>query len=81
MKHSMLYLVCALAISALPAYAAQDSDKTIIYGGEIYSADPHNPHPEAIGIAGKEIVAVGRYADVLNQLERTPGGWICRENT
>lgn len=68
MKRSMLYLVCALAISALPAYAAQDSDKTIIYGGEIYSADPHNPHPEAIGIAGKEIVAVGRYADVLNQL-------------
>ena len=52
MKRSMLYLVCALAISALPAYAAQDSDKTIIYGGEIYSADPHNPHPEAIGIAG-----------------------------
>lgn len=68
MKRSMLYLVCTLSISALPAYAAQDSDKTIIYGGEIYSADPHNPHPEAIGIAGKEIVAVGRYADVLNQL-------------
>ncbi|HAT1621116.1 TPA: amidohydrolase [Raoultella planticola] len=68
MKRSMLYLVCSLAISALPAYAAQDSDKTIIYGGEIYSADPHHPHPEAIGIAGKEIIAVGRYADVLNQL-------------
>ena len=64
MKRSMLYLVCALAMSPFSVYSQQDN-KTIIYGGDIYSADASNPHPEAIGIEGEKIVAVGKYQDVL----------------
>lgn len=68
MKRSMLYLVCALAISSYSVAAQQSDNKTIIYGGEIYSSDPNVLHPEAIGIEGKNIIAVGKYQDVLQQL-------------
>lgn len=67
MKPSKLFLVCALAATSLSVFAQQDN-KTIIYGGEIYSADPNNPHPQAVGIEGNKIVAVGRYQDVLQQV-------------
>ncbi|CAM3500231.1 Amidohydrolase [Klebsiella variicola] len=67
MKYSMLYLVCALALSSFSVYSQEDN-KTIIFGGDIYSADAANPHPEAIGIAGRKIVAVGKYQDVLKQV-------------
>jgi Predicted metal-dependent hydrolase with the TIM-barrel fold len=67
MKSSKLFLVCALAAACCPAFA-QTATKTVIYGGEIYSADPKNPHPQAIGIEGNRIVAVGRYQDVLTKL-------------
>ncbi|TNV21132.1 amidohydrolase [Buttiauxella sp. B2] len=67
MKRSVLYLVCALAISSFSVHS-QQNNKTLIYGGDIYSSDPNNPHPEAIGIEGKNIIAVGKYQDVLKQL-------------
>ncbi|MBB1201542.1 amidohydrolase [Enterobacteriaceae bacterium 89] len=67
MKASKLLLVSALAAASLSAYAGQEP-KTIIYGGEIYSANPKDPHPQAIGIEGNKVVAVGRYQDVLKQL-------------
>lgn len=68
MKPSILHLACALAAFPYSAFAAQAGPGTLIYGGEIYSADPANPHPEAVGIAGDKIVAVGKYQDVLKQL-------------
>lgn len=66
MKPSKLFLVCALAATSLSALAQQGS-KTLIYGGDIYSADPTNPHPQAIAIEGSKIIAVGSYQDVLKQ--------------
>ncbi|MGU3523466.1 amidohydrolase [Enterobacteriaceae bacterium C23F] len=68
MKPSRLFLACALVGCSLSVFAQQDEPRTIIYGGEIYTADPNNPHPEAVGIVGKNIVAVGRYQDVLKQV-------------
>ena len=46
---------------------AQQETKTFIYGGDIYSADPKNPHPQAVAIQGRKIIAVGSYQDVLQQ--------------
>ncbi|MFK3660462.1 amidohydrolase [Scandinavium sp. NPDC088450] len=65
MKTSRLFLVCALAATSLPVFAQQTV--TLIYGGDIYSADPNNPHPEAIAIEGQKIIAVGKYQDVQKQ--------------
>ncbi|WP_052285202.1 amidohydrolase [Kluyvera genomosp. 1] len=67
MKLSRLFLVCALAATSLSAMAQQKST-TLIYGGDIYSADPKNPHPQAIAIQGSKIIAVGDYQDVLKQV-------------
>ena len=67
MKPSKLILVCALAAASLPAFAQQGT-KTVIYGGEIYSANPQALHPQAIGIDSGKIVAVGSYQDVVKQL-------------
>ncbi|HAT1569459.1 TPA: amidohydrolase [Kluyvera cryocrescens] len=66
MKFSKLFLVCALAATSLSALAQQET-KTFIYGGDIYSADPKNPHPQAVAIQGRKIIAVGSYQDVLKQ--------------
>lgn len=66
MKFSKLFLVCALAATSLSALAQQET-KTFIYGGDIYSADPKNPHPQAVAIQGGKIIAVGSYQDVLQQ--------------
>lgn len=66
MKFSKLFLVCALAATSLSALAQQET-KTFIYGGDIYSADPKNPHPQAVAIQGRKIIAVGSYQDVLQQ--------------
>ena len=66
MKSSKLLLVCALAATSLSAMAQQETN-TLIYGGEIYSADPNNPHPQAIVINGEKIIAVGNYAELLKQ--------------
>ncbi|MDR3104890.1 MAG: amidohydrolase [Yokenella regensburgei] len=69
MKFSMIFLACTLAASS--AIAQVGSQQTLFYGGHIYSADPENLHPEAIGIEGDKIVAVGRYQDVLKQMGAT----------
>ena len=66
MKFSKLFLVCALAATSFSALAQQET-KTFIYGGDIYSADPKNPHPQAVAIQGRKIIAVGSYQDVLQQ--------------
>jgi len=66
MKSSKLLLVCALAATSLSAMAQQETN-TLIYGGDIYSADPNNPHPQAIVINGEKIIAVGSYAELLKQ--------------
>lgn len=66
MKFSKLFLVCALTATSLSALAQQET-KTFIYGGDIYSADPKNPHPQAVAIQGRKIIAVGSYQDVLQQ--------------
>ncbi|WP_432700159.1 amidohydrolase [Kluyvera cryocrescens] len=66
MKLSKLFLVCALAATSLSALAQQET-KTFIYGGDIYSADPKNPHPQAVAIQGGKIIAVGSYQGVLQQ--------------
>ena len=67
MKFSRLFLVCALAATSLSVLAQQETT-TLIYGGEIYSADPGNPHPQSIAIKGSKIIAVGNYHDVLAQV-------------
>ena len=48
----------------MPSHRGQ----TLIFGGTIYSGDPANPHPEAVGIEGKKIVAVGSYQEVSTRL-------------
>jgi hypothetical protein len=68
MKLSRLFLACIFAASSYCVSAQQTDQPTLVYGGEIYSADPNNPRPEAIGIVGKNIVAVGSYQDVLKQI-------------
>lgn len=64
MRVSMLFLVCSLAFTSAAVSAQEGNNKTLIFGGEIYSADPDNPYPEAIVIEGKKIIAVGQYKDV-----------------
>lgn len=66
MKFSMLFLACTLATTSV--FAQSGSDQTLFYGGHIYSADPQDLHPEAVGIEGGKIIAVGRYQDVLNKM-------------
>ncbi|WP_293579774.1 amidohydrolase [Pluralibacter sp.] len=68
MKRLTIFLASTLAISSFTVCAQQNNNRVLIYGGEIYSADPDDPHPEAIGIEGKNIIAVGRYQDVLHQM-------------
>lgn len=62
-------LFLASLLVTLPAAAnAQSQSQTLIFGGTIYSGDPANPHPEAVGIEGKKIVAVGSYQEVSARL-------------
>ena len=64
MRVSMLFLACSLAFTSAAVSAQEGNNKTLIFGGEIYSADPDNPYPEAIVIEGKKIIAVGQYKDM-----------------
>lgn len=52
MRISMLFLACSLAVTS-STVSALEGNKMIIFGGEIYSADPNNPSPQAIAIEGK----------------------------
>lgn len=66
MRISMLFLACSLAVTS-STVSALEGNKMIIFGGEIYSADPNNPSPQAIAIEGKKIIAVGTFNDVLKK--------------
>ncbi len=60
--------LASLLVSLPMAANAQSQSQTLIFGGTIYSGDPANPHPEAVGIEGKKIVAVGSYQEVSARL-------------
>lgn len=75
MRPSKILLACAIAGCAFSVFAQQDNQRVIIYGGEIYTADSQLPHPEAIGIVGKNIVAVGRYDAVLKKVGNAAQRW------
>lgn len=60
--------LASLLVSLPMAANAQSQSQTLIFGGTIYSGDPVNPHPEAVGIEGKKIVAVGSYQEVSARL-------------
>lgn len=50
---------------------AQDESAIILTNGTIFTADPANEHPQAVGIRGKTIVAVGSLNDVTAALGST----------
>lgn len=68
MKTRTLLLASLLALSPLPGLAQQEASRTLLFGGPIYSANPAQPHPEAVGIEGDKIIAVGSYQQVAQQL-------------
>lgn len=50
---------------------AQDESAIILTNGTIFTADPANEYPQAVGIRGKTIVAVGSLNDVTAALGST----------
>ncbi|WP_392587118.1 amidohydrolase [Serratia ureilytica] len=66
-KYAIIASLFAL-YSALSVAAETVSDKSLYYGGIIYSADRELLHPEAVGVENGKIVAVGNYAYVVKKL-------------
>lgn len=65
LKHSLFTL--GVLFLSLAASAAPRSGM-ILHGGNIYSADATQPHPEAVGVANGKIVIVGDYAVVAKAM-------------
>jgi predicted amidohydrolase YtcJ len=52
-------------LSGLATTAAADPPRTILFHGDVFTADPAMPHAQAIAITGDRITAVGSDAAVL----------------
>ncbi|UGA38140.1 hypothetical protein JOS77_30420 [Chromobacterium haemolyticum] len=78
LKHSLFTL--GVLFLSLAASAAPRSGM-ILHGGNIYSADATQPHPEAVGVANGKIVIVGDYAVVAKQWGQAPLDWIYKANS
>ncbi|PBM99982.1 amidohydrolase [Pseudomonas aeruginosa] len=65
MKYTHLLLPALLVISSI---ANATPVRTLLFGGTIYSGDAATPHPEAVGIEGDKIIAVGSFEEVSRQL-------------
>ena len=69
MTRGLLIPIVCLCASA--GVAAAEPARTILYHGDIFTADPDAPRAQAIAIEGERIVAVGRDDEVLALV--TPG--------
>ena len=61
----MTRLLSLVFLTSLVGTAAAEAPTTILFHGDIFTADPAHPHAQAIGIKDDHIVAIGTDAQVL----------------
>jgi len=66
--HRLVLVASVAAIVLCAAVARAAPDRTLLYGGPVFTGDPSSPWVQAILIEGDHVAAVGPSAELLDQL-------------